>query len=366
MAEESESGEDRTEEATPERREEFRDRGQVVVSREISSTLVLLACALFFGLAIPSTIESMKQFMVVQFQSLATQKISQSNFIGYSGAIWWNYLLWVLPIFFVAATAGAGGTLLQSQMNWSWQKLQPDFSRLNFFKGVTRMFSSQSVVELAKSIGKMVSVILVAYLILHSEWKIVPGLMSLAPAKGWHHWADITLQLLWSVAGLATVIAGGDYFFNFMQVEKQVKMTKQEVKEEIKKREVDPHVKGKIKRMAREYATRKMIADTKTATVVITNPTHYAVALKYEVGMSAPKVVAKGLDFLALHLREIAQENSIPIIENKPLARTLYKIVEVGQEIPESLYKAVSEVIRFVFQLKGIKVAKNTRAEAGK
>ena len=207
--------------------------------------------------------------------------------------------------------------------------------------------------NLGKGIAKMLSVGLVSYLILKSEWHVVPSLMYVSFLKTIGYWGEITNMLLWSAAGFLLLIAAADYAFDIFRMEKQLKMTKQEVKQEFKDQEVDAHVKAKIKRLQRQFAMSKMVQDTKEATVLIANPTHFSIALKYELGMSAPIVVAKGQDNFALKLREIAKENDVPIVENKPLARTLYKVVEVGQEIPDNFYKAVSEVIRYVFLLKG-------------
>ena len=195
------------------------------------------------------------------------------------------------------------------------------------------MFSGQALMELVKGIGKMSSVGIVAYLILYSEWTKVPGLMQYSITKTWLYWADITEMLFWAVAGLLLLVAGTDYIYNFVTLEKKLKMTKQEVKEEFKKREVDPHVKAKIKRMQRDIAMSKAIQATETATAVITNPTHFAIAIKYELGMKAPIVVAKGKDLIAQRMKEVAREFDVPIVENKPLARTLYKLVKEGQEI---------------------------------
>ena len=172
--------------------------------------------------------------------------------------------------------------------------------------------------------------------------------------KAWGYWGEITRNLFWAVSALLLVIGAGDYSYNLFTLEKKMKMTKQEAKEEQKKYEGDPHVKARIKRMQREMVMSKMVKATRDATVLVTNPTHYAVALKYELGMRAPVVVAKGIDFNALRLREVAAEADVPIVENKPLARTLYKIGDVGEEIPAALYQAVSEVVKYVFKLKGI------------
>ena len=221
------------------------------------------------------------------------------------------------------------------------------------------MFSGQAVVELLKGIGKMGSVGVVSYLILYSEWTKVPGLMQYSIEKTWVYWADITKMLFWAVSGMLLLVAGFDYIYNFVTLEKKLKMTKQEVKEEFKKREVDPHVKAKIKRMQRDIAMSKAIQSTQEATAVITNPTHFAIAIKYELGMKAPIVIAKGKDMIAKRMKEVAKEYDVPIVENKPLARTLYKLVKEGQEIPESLYKAVSEIIRYVFLMKGKKLSRS-------
>jgi flagellar biosynthesis protein FlhB len=165
-------------------------------------------------------------------------------------------------------------------------------------------------------------------------------------------------MLFLSVAALLLLVGGLDFIYNYVQLERQMKMTKEEVKEEFKKREVDPQVKSKMKRMQRDMSNAKTVQAVTQATVVITNPEHFAVALQYELGMRAPTVLAKGQDHLAQAMKEAAREHEIPIVENKPLARTLYKMVEVGQEIPESLYRAVSEVIRYVFLLKGKPLSK--------
>jgi flagellar biosynthetic protein FlhB len=288
-------------------------------------------------------------------------ELNPTNFMKLSGDAWLQLLYLIIPPFIVTTFSAAAVTLLQTQFNWSWQKLAPDFSRMDPIKGLAKMFSLGALLELGKSLAKVTGIGVVAWLILKSEWKIVPGLGNYPLTAAWQHFMDITRSMFWSVAGLMVFVGAVDYIYNFMQVEKQMRMSKQEVKEEHKKREVDPHVKARMRRMQREQATRKTLADVKTATALITNPTHYAVAIRYELGMAAPVVVAKGIDHLALKMREVAKENKIEIVENKPLARTLYKLVEVGQEIPESLYRAVSEIIRYVFNLRGIKVAKRAK-----
>jgi flagellar biosynthesis protein FlhB len=236
------------------------------------------------------------------------------------------------------------------------EKVSPDYSRISFSKGLVRMFNLQALVELLKGSGKLGAIFIVSYLILFSEIKNAPGLINLPLMTTWGYWGDITELLFYWVAALLLVIAAGDYIYNYFSLERQMRMSKQDIKEEYKRREADPQVKGRLRRMQRDILSQKMVEKTAKATVIITNPTHYSIALLYEVGMGAPIVVAKGIDFLALQMREVAKENSIPMIENRLLARTLYRLVEVDEEIPDSLYKAVSEIIKYVFNLKGIKV----------
>ena len=361
MAEENPSQEDKTEEASPERRQEFRERGQIAVSKEISGVFVLASSVLFLSFYLPNFIESIFRLFVNLFNRAATLRVNQTNVLDFANSVWMEVIKLIFPLFLVAAFIALIVTMLQTRFNWSWKKLKPDFSRMNPLKGIARMVNFQAAFELVKGIGKMTIVSIVAYLILKSEWQVVPGLLAMPITTTWGHWAEITKMLFWAVSGLMLFVAFADYIYNFFQLERQMKMTKQEVKEEFKRREVDPDVKNKLRRMARDFATGQMIENTKDATVLVTNPTHFAVALKYEIGMEAPVVVAKGEDYLALTLREVAKENDIPIVENKPLARTLYKIVDVGQSIPESLYKAVSEVIRYIFRVRGIRTDRRTQ-----
>ena len=361
MAEGNEEQEDRTEEATPERRDDFRERGQVAVSREITSVLVLASAVAFLTAYSSLFITSMMNIFTSHFQRASWFRVSEGNIINFAIDTSQSAILAILPLFVVTSAMAIAATFFQTRFNFSWKRLKPDFSRINPLKGIPRMVNLQAAMELSKGIGKMAAVGIVSYLVLYSEWLFVPGILTYPIAKTWSYWGEITQNLFWGASIILLCIAGVDYFYNFMTLEKKLKMTKQEVKEEFKRREVDPHMKGRMRRLQREMSNRRMVERTKEATVIITNPTHYSVALKYEMGMAAPMVIAKGKDFLALQMREAAQAEDIPLVENKPLARTLYKVVEIGDQIPESLYKAVSEIIRYVFKLKGVKV---NRAEA--
>jgi flagellar biosynthetic protein FlhB len=360
MAQDDVQQDDRTEEASPERREEFREKGQVVVSKEFTSVAILAASVAFISAFAIRGFTSFEKMLVSQLETLSTRRINESNILKYAGEMWVFMLYLVIPVFAVTAIFAVASTFAQTRMNFAWKKLEPDWNRMNPLSGIARMVNTQAAMELVKGVAKMTAVGIVAWLILRGEVNRVPELMNYPIVGIWGYWGDITKSLHWAVAALLLVVASGDYLYNFISFERRIKMTKQEVKEEYKRREVDPHVKGKLRRMARDFATKKALEATKDATVLITNPTHYSIALKYELGMDAPILVAKGIDHLALKMREVAKDQKIPIIENRPLARELYATVDEGQEIPHKLYKVVSEIIKYVFQLKGRRIPRKT------
>ena len=352
--------EDKTEEASTERREDYREQGSVAQSHELSQVAGLAAIAVFITWYAPQVIFRSQRILVQNFQAIQSFRVSEKNILSYLSYQWVELLSIILPFFIVAAVAGSLVTLLQTQFNWSWKKLEPDWSKLNPISGLGRLFSKDTVVGVVKTIAKLSAVSIIAWLVLAGEWRKVPGLLNANFAASWAYWGEITRQLMWGVVGLMVFIGAADFIYAFISLENKMKMTKQEVKEETKQRESDPHVKAKLRRMAREIANRKTVEKTRKATVLITNPTHYSVAIRYEIGMPAPVVLAKGVDFLALKMRETAKELEIPIVENKALARAIYASVKEGDEIPAGMYQAISEIIKFVFKLKGISVSKKT------
>lgn len=353
MAEGGGDNEDRTEEASDERRQEFREKGDVAVSKDMTQVFTLAALMGLFVTYLSKLSQQLQQMMYDHFHDFDVSKINEKTVYDRFLKIGGDFLFMIFPLFFVVSVVAVFMTFSQTRLNWSWKKLAPKWNRMNPMSGLARMVNMQAMVEILKSVGKLTVIFAVAFLVLKSEMRMMPGLMQMPFIKVWTYWAEVSNTLIWSILGLLLFIGAGDLLYSFISMEKKLKMTKEEVKEEYKKRESDPHQKARMKRMAREIATSKTIANTKTATVVVTNPTHYAVALRYEMGMSAPLVVAKGQDYLAQRMKEVAKEEGILIMENKPLARTLFKVCKEGQEIPESLYKAVSEIIRYVFMLKG-------------
>jgi flagellar biosynthetic protein FlhB len=356
-----ENNEDRTEEATQERREDFRERGQVAVSREVTAVFILLAATLVVYYGGSAGLATIERMMTSSFQMASRLRIDDKNILSYLGAMWLPALFIIVPVCAAAAVIAAAVTLLQTRFNWSWEKLAPDFSKLNPMQGLTRMVGLDAGAELLKASAKTLAIGAVAWAVLKSELSRAPGLMMTPVTATWAYWGHMTTQLVWAVGGVAAFIAAADFFYNWFRLEGQMKMTKQEVKEEIKRRETDPHLKARQKRMQREIANRKVVEKTRQATVLITNPTHYSIALKYEMGMGAPVVLAKGVDHLALKMREIAREEDIPIVENRPLARAIYAEVDEDQEIPETMYRAISEIIRYVFKLKGVNIGRKKK-----
>lgn len=354
MASEDSSGlDDRTEEATPERRDEFRERGQIPVSKDLSSVFVLVACVIAFSAGSGQLLGRLQRLFIAHFQSIQSTRQGHGDIMLVLSDSWISMLKIIIPICSVTLAASAAITLMQTKANWSWERLSPDFSRLNLFSGLKRLISVDALVELVKSIAKLTVVGIVAYLVLKAEWTKVPELMGYPIKSSWSYWGKIIRLLFWSVAGLLLIIAGGDYLWNLLSLERQMRMTKQEVKEEFKHREVNPQVKAKLKRMARDIATRKVLDKTKRATVLITNPTHYSLAIRFDPGDRAPVLLTKGVDFLALKMREVARDEKIPIIENRPLARELYATVNEGEEIPYKFWRAVAEIIKYVYRVKG-------------
>jgi len=365
VADDSTDNESKTEDATPERREEFRERGQVLNSKELTAVASLAAFTIFFNFVVQTGYQSISKFLIRSLQNIAKLTITPENFLNYLSSTWIYLLTLLIPIFAVTLFSSTITTLLQTRFNWSWERITPSLDKMNALSNLAKLFSMDSIVELVKSIFKIGVIGAVGYLILRGQWIQVPKLINMPIVSAWSYWLDISTQLFWGVAGLLIFLAAADYLYNFFTLEKQMRMSKDEIKQEYKNREGDPHVKARMKRIQRDIMSKKTIEKTKSATVIITNPTHYAVALRYELGMGAPIVVAKGLDFLALQMRELAKEMDIPIIEDKPLARTLYKLVEPGQEIPDSLYRAISEIIKYVFRIKGIKIpGANQRQQA--
>jgi flagellar biosynthetic protein FlhB len=256
-----------------------------------------------------------------------------------------------MPILFLVIAALAGN-LIQHRLVFSTEGLVPKFSKLSPMEGAKRVFGKQALANFLKGLFKLVLLGAVMCAVLWPERFRLDALIHIDPSAILGITTSLTLQLMGSVVAMLAFVAIADFFFQYRTWYEKLKMSLQEVKEEYKQSEGDPHIKGKIKQLRQQNMKKRMMAAVPKASVIITNPTHYAVALSYERGMTAPICVAKGVDNIALKIREVAGKHDIPIVENVPLARALYATVEIDEEIPGEHYHAVAEVIGYVMGLK--------------
>lgn len=353
----SEAGE-KTEKATPKKKADLRRKGQVMQSREISSTLLLLVMFLSMRIFGPFIYEQ----IVATFHYFFSETVSNISLENPNEAMKiFTFAIWQVvkmsgPFFLIAMLVGAVGSIAQVGFMFTVEPLIPKFSKLNPFTGLKRMFSMRSVFELAKSTAKIAIVMWYAWDSISKEFLNFQKLMGLEIPALVGYMLELTLDISIRICFALAVIAAIDWFFQWRQHEKEIRMTKQQIKEEYKEMEGSPEIKSRIRQKQREISMRRMMQEVPKADVVITNPTHFAVAIRYNPDDNpAPLVVAKGADFLAQRIREIATENSVRLVENRELARALYAAVDVGKAVPPDLYRAVAEVLAFVYSLSGKK-----------
>lgn len=344
---------DKTEPATPKRREEARKKGQLAHSREIPSALVLLAALGVMFFTGSQMFQDLSGLMRSVFQDVATLSLEEHSLILFLFQLLYQMLVILMPLMIVTMLAGIGANLLQVGFLFTAEPLKPKFSMLNPITGIKRLFSLRALAELAKSLLKIILVGGIAYLMLSNDVDQIPSLMHMGITDIVSFFARVSLRIGLFTCLAMIALAAFDYAFQRWQHEKSLRMTKQEVKDEVKQREGDPTVKSRIRSIQLEMARRRMMASVPEADVVITNPTSLAIALKYDAeNMMAPKAVAKGAGFIAERIKEIARKHRVPVIEHKPLARALFKSVEIGGMIPTSLYQAVAEILAYVYRLK--------------
>jgi len=351
MAEDSDL--EKTEPASERKLEKAREEGDVPRSRELATCTILLAA----GAGLWTTGDTMmRQLNHTLVASLTLERAQIYDFellkmriAGNLGDLLMAFapLAGILMFVALATPALLGGWLFTAK------SLAPQFSRINPLSGVGKMFSKNALVELGKALGKAIIVGTIAYLVIFSQLEEVIGLATEPLASGMNHLGQMMLITFLAVVGGLVIIAAIDVPYQLWQYANKMKMTKQDVRQEAKESEGNPEIKAKIRQQQREMAKRRMMSEIPTADVVVTNPTHYAVALRYADGkMGAPRVVAKGADAVAARIRELAGEHNIAMLEAPPLARALYQHAELGDEIPEALYTAVAEVLAYVFQLR--------------
>ncbi len=348
------SDQEKTERATPKKREDARRRGEVAKSREVSSTTVYLFILVVLYLLGPHLLERLLG-MVRGYLSQSTGvtvTLANLNLLSVQAAS--HFVLILAPIMGVGVVAAFTGNIMQVGFLMTGETLVPDVGKLNPLKGLGRLVSKHALMEAAKSVAKIAIVAYLAYSVIRYEFlHRLPTVGAMEVEGILLYVSRVSFTILTRVLWFLIVLSVIDYAFQRWQYEEKLKMTKQEVKDEYKQREGDPMVKARVRSIQREMARRRMLAEVPGADVVVTNPTHLAVALKYEPEKGpAPRVVAKGANLIAEKIRQLAKEHGVPLVEDKSLARALYKGVRLGGFVPENLYRAVAEILAYVYSLK--------------
>ncbi len=338
----------KTEKATPQRRRKAREQGQVARSRELPSVLAMVG--------VTATAMLLASGMAAHWRALyagSLETAAADDFSASGPLLFWcsvEVLRWVTPMLLVGLVLSLGAGLAQGGFNMAPSALQPKFDRVNPAKRMGQVFSMTSLTQMGKSLLPFAVILMLGVDALQSHWS------ELVRASGFDVRAlaglvaSVALSVGWKAALVMVVWAGVDYGLVWRKNESELRMTKQEVKQESKENDGNPAIKARVRKLQRAMRRRHSLKAVATATLVVTNPTHYAVALRYEPEMAAPEVVAKGKDLLALRIKEMAREHGVTTMENRPLAQALYKSVEVGDAIPAALYQAVAEVLVVVFR----------------
>src|ERR1700712_5255911 len=351
MADENDAAE-KTEDPTQKRLDEARERGDVAKSHEINTWFVIAGATLVlstFSGSIGSGIQMPLRNLIanswmIHADGPGLMALAQSLAYVLLAALGVPFLMLML--------AAIAGNMVQHRLVWSGESLKPKFSKISPGAGAKRIFGKQAAANFGKGIFKVAALGAVMGAILWPERHRLESIVRFDPAAILGVTTSLTLQLMGAVVAMLAVVAIADYFFQYRQWHQRQKMSLQEMKEEFKQSEGDPHIKGRIRQLRQQRMKKRMMAAVPKASVIITNPTHYSVALSYERGMSAPVCVAKGVDSLAFKIREVARAHDIPIVENVPLARSLYATVDIDDEIPTEHYHAVAEIIGYVMGLR--------------
>jgi len=349
---------EKTEKATPRKRRQARRKGQVASSHEVTSSVILLAALGLFFLMGPYLKNHLLRMFGEVYLNWLDMDVTAQNIMPMFYRFLMEMLLFMAPIFILAILVTVAVNYAQIGWLFTLEPLKFNLKRLNPIQGLKNLFRLRSLVELAKSVLKLAIIGLAIYGVLMSRMDEILSLAHMPIEGAFSFVGKLVLQMGVIVAILLFILSIGDYAFAKYEYEKSLRMSKQDIKDEIKDTEGDPRVKGRIRERQRRMAIMRMMQEVPKADVVITNPTHYAVALKYDSAkMDAPVVVAKGVDYMALKIRETAKKHDVVIMENRPLARALYERTEIGEMIPTDLFQAVAEVLAYVYRLKGRKQA---------
>ncbi len=348
----AEDTEDKTEDPTQKRLDEALEKGDVVKSQEVNTWFIIAGATLVLstfsgsvggGILMPLRNLIANSWMI-RTDGAGLLQLTQT--LGYA------VVAAIGVPFLMLALAAIAGNMIQHQLVWSAEQLAPKFSKISPAAGFKRLFGKQAIANFLKGLFKLIALGVVMVIVLWPDRMRMESFLRVDPAELLPAVTGMTVHLLAAVVAILAAVAIADYFFQYRTWYERHKMSLQEMKEEFKQSEGDPHVKGRIKQLRVQRAKKRMMAQVPKASVIITNPTHYSVALAYDRGMSAPVCVAKGVDNLAFKIREVAKEHDIPIVENVPLARALYATVDIDKEIPVEHYHAVAEIIGYVMRLR--------------
>lgn len=349
----SDSGGEKTETPSQKKRDDARKEGQVANSKELSSCAILGGFILVFYFSSSFMLDLYKESLIFAFKNLSLPELSIPMLRKFFIEIVKKAILMTAPFLGAALVIGIFASVVQVGFKISAKPLAPKLSKISPLKGIGRMFSKQSAMELFKTLFKMTLFGYIGYYTFSESVAEIQLLFDHNPKTLIHYTAGIVSVFLFRVFLALLVLALFDYMFQRFDLEQKLKMTKQEVKEEHKQAEGDPQLKAKIRQIQQQQSQARMMQDVPESEVVISNPTHFAIALKYDREvMRAPQIIAKGVDHMALRIMEIASENNIIVYRNPPVARAMYFQVDIGDEVPEEFYKAIAEILAFVYKSK--------------
>ncbi|WP_417336103.1 flagellar biosynthesis protein FlhB [Halobacteriovorax marinus] len=358
MADENDSDAEKTEDPSAHRIEEFRKRGEVASSKELTSVLVLAASLMTLGLSMVYMYEVLSEFIEWLYHLDVSTAYTAKSMNTIVNKLVTVSLKSVAPIFLVTLSIGVAANMAQIGVLFSPDVLEWKPDRINPLQGIKRLFSMKSLVEAIKGVFKFIFILGIVYFFLKDEMHTFGGFFHLDFFQSFLYGKGFLIKLGFAIVVGLVVIAIGDFAYQKFSYKKKLMMTKEEAKQEHKQQDGNPEIKQRIRAVQREMSQRRVMSEVPKADVIVTNPTHISIALKYDPEtMISPEVIAKGADVLALKIREIAKGHDIPIVENVPLARGLYKTVKEGQGVPRNLYKAVAEVLAFTYKLKRQKKA---------
>lgn len=351
MADDS-SGE-RTEQATEKRRADFRQKGQVAQSKEVQTAAMMASTLLLWFFYAPLFWNKLAASLAGVWKICASYEVTPNAIVNLLILLTQRTALLLAPLLLMVLVVGFLSSFLQVGWLFTAKPLQPDFSKLNPIAGAARFVSKRSLVEVVKSLAKVLLIGVVSYKVVFNEFEGALLLIDMDVIETVRFLGRVAAGVLVKACGIVVLLGLFDFLYVRWEMEQKMKMTKQEQKEEFKEAEGDPHIKSRIRSLQQQMARRRMMAEVPKADVIVTNPTHLSVALRYDrQTMDAPQIVAKGADHTAMRIREIATEHRVPLVENKPVARVLYK-VEIGQPVPEEMFKAVAEILAYVYNLPG-------------